>query len=113
MLDRLASLIHKSLVHEEQLADDEVRVRMLEIVRDYAVEKLAERGELELTRTRWVAYFVGLAERAHRGLRGPEQRAWFARLDREHDNLRTVLRWCIHTGDTDSGLRLAASAWRF
>jgi non-specific serine/threonine protein kinase len=112
-LDRAASLVHKSLLHEEQLQDDEVRLRMLEIVRDYALEKLAERGELDQLRARWVAFFVGLAESAHHRLRGPEQRAWLSRLEREHDNLRAVLRWCIQTGDAESGLRLAASAWRF
>jgi predicted ATPase/DNA-binding CsgD family transcriptional regulator len=112
-LDRAASLVHKSLLQEELVAADEVRFRMLEVVRDYALEKLGKRGELDEMRTRWVTYFVRLAEGARRRLRGPDQQEWLGRLDREHDNLRAVLHWCIQSGDAESGLGLAASAWRF
>jgi predicted ATPase/DNA-binding CsgD family transcriptional regulator len=112
-LDRLASLVHKSLLHEEQLPDDEVRFRMLEIVRDYALEKLAARGELEETRGRWIAYFVSLADLARKGMRSHTQGSWLERLDREHDNLRAAIRWCLESGDAESALQLASSAWRF
>jgi non-specific serine/threonine protein kinase len=112
-LDRLASLVHKSLLHEEQLPDDEVRFRMLEIVRDYALEKLAARGELDTLRARWIAYFVSLADTARRGLRGHAQRSWLERLEREHDNLRAAIRWCIESGNADGALQLTSSSWRF
>ena len=85
---------------------------MLETVREYAEERLAEAGELVAARRAHAYYFLALAERADHKLRGPDQRAWWLRLEREHDNLRAALRWLLDQDDAAEravGLRLAGA----
>src|SRR5262249_26205677 len=61
-------------------------------------------------RRRHAAYFVGLAERAAPGLEGPDQAAWLARLEDDHDNLRGALAWSQSAaGDPAAGLRLCGA----
>jgi tetratricopeptide (TPR) repeat protein len=77
------------------LAEDrsgEARYRVLETIHEYAAEKLREAGEEALLEARHRDWFVRLAEQARDALDGPEQGAWLARLEAEHDNLRAVLR---------------------
>jgi DNA-binding CsgD family transcriptional regulator/tetratricopeptide (TPR) repeat protein len=60
------------------------------------------------------AFFLALAERAETELRGPEQRTWFDRLEREVDNLRAVLDWTRAEPDrTELGLKLASALFVF
>ena len=45
---------------------------------------------------------------------GPEPVEWLRRLDREHDDLRAALEWCLdQPGEGRSGLRIAAGLWRY
>src|SRR5205814_1533314 len=114
VLDGLSSLINKSLVQQREMADGEPRFLMLETIREYAVERLEERGELDGLRRAHAGYFLELAERALPLLRGPEQTAWLDCLEREHDNFRSALEWCNGTpGAEEAGLRLAAALWPF
>jgi len=85
---------------------------MLETVREYAWERLAVAGEVTAARRAHAHYFLALAERADAELRGPDQRAWFLRLEREHNNLRAALRWLLDQDDEAeraAGLRLAGA----
>ena len=85
---------------------------MLETVREYAWEKLAAAGELAAAQEAHAHFFVDLAERADHELRGPDQRAWFLRLEREQDNLRAALRWLFdQDGEAErvASLRLAGA----
>ncbi|MFL5731663.1 MAG: ATP-binding protein [Chloroflexia bacterium] len=104
--DILASLADKSLLRPElgpaqepELADREAptgrepRFRMLETIREYALERLAESGEMPSTYRRHALYYLDLAEQAEHQLRGPHQAAWLERLETEHGNLRTALHW--------------------
>ena len=112
VLDRLASLVDKHLVLQEELPGGAPRFRLLETVREYALERLADSGEVDALRGRHAAYFVALAEQAEPELEGASQPEWLACLDREHDNLRAVLQWALAGGDVRAGLRLAGSlAW--
>ena len=113
VLDRLQSLVDKSLMQREQLPGGEVRFRMLETIREYAQEKLTRSGGLVDLRDRWVDYLLELTHRSRKALLGRDQAATLELLDREHDNLRGALRACVETNDTDRGLQLAASLWRF
>jgi len=106
-LDGLSSLVDKSLVWQQTGADDEPRFGMLETIRAYALERLAESGETEVLRGRQAAYYIQLAERAEPELHGPRQGLWLARLDGEADNLRAVLLWLREGDDIEMGLRLA------
>jgi hypothetical protein len=80
---------------------------MLETIREYGLEKLAEAGELEATRTRAAGYFAGLVHTAEPLLRGPEQQRWYALLDAERENVIAALRQLGETGDARRALRLA------
>ena len=71
----------------------------LEIVHEYAREKLEESGEAEEARRRHAEYFLGLAEETETEMRGPEQATWLDRLEAEHDNLRGALAWALERGD--------------
>ena len=120
ILDLLTRLVAKSLVVVEAEAEDAVRYRMLEPVRQYALEKLEARGEAEETRLRHALWCLGLAEEAEPKLRGSEQLTWLERLETEHDNLRAALRWALgpegvqqSAGRAELGLNLTAAVWPF
>jgi predicted ATPase/DNA-binding CsgD family transcriptional regulator len=113
ILDGITSLVDKSLLRLEQPMASEPRFGMLEMVRTYALERLVASGEAEALWQRHADYFVTLAEQAEPELRGPNQVAWLERLEREHDNLRAALRWCLESGAAESGLRLGGALWRF
>jgi predicted ATPase len=86
-LDAVAGLVDKSLVRRE----DE-RLGMLDTIRAFALEKLAERDFADAVRARLAAYFEALAEDAFR-LRGEREKHCLDLLDNEHDNLRAALDW--------------------
>ena len=110
LIDVIASLVDKSLV--TATGEAEVRYRLLETVRAYAAERLAEAGEEEQVRAAHVRYFLELAEQGEPMLRTGEQLTWLARLTAEHDNFAAALRTAIAARDTGTGLRLvAALAW--
>ncbi|WP_169943989.1 BTAD domain-containing putative transcriptional regulator [Microbispora sp. H11081] len=101
----LASLVDKSLV---EVVDD--RYRMLETIRAFCAERLAESGESEATRKAHFAYVLDLAATADPHLRGPDQVAWLRRLDGERDNLHAALRRAVRAGDVVPALRLVSAA---
>jgi tetratricopeptide (TPR) repeat protein len=85
---------------------------MLEPVRQYALERLEESGEMGATRGRHAEHFVVLVEKARPVFLGAEHPLWLRRLEQEHDNLREALRWAREVGDVRSGLRLVgALSW--
>jgi predicted ATPase/DNA-binding SARP family transcriptional activator len=103
-LDVLASLVDKSLV----VATEDGRYRMLETIRAYGMECLAEAGEEDLVRRAHAEYFMRMAETAEPRLRGRGQVATLAVLAAEHDNLHAALRWAITAGDATLAIRLVA-----
>jgi predicted ATPase/DNA-binding SARP family transcriptional activator len=112
-LEALMDLRDASLVGTEE-AEEAMRFRMLETVREYAAERLAQWGEAEAVRERHRDWYLGLAERAQRELAGPEQATWLERLEREHDNLRAALAWCkAEENGAGAGLRLVGALGRF
>ncbi|MEP7358117.1 MAG: AAA family ATPase, partial [Anaerolineales bacterium] len=114
-LELLTQLVTKSLVLSEQPSGQEGRFRMLETIRDYMQEKLAQAGELEAVQNRHLAYYVTMAEAAELGLRRPRQVHWLNRLDRERDNVRAALTWAVKSNEADLAIRLAGALtyyWR-
>ncbi|WP_185792233.1 BTAD domain-containing putative transcriptional regulator [Actinoallomurus bryophytorum] len=110
VIDVIASLVDKSLVMATGNA--EVRYHLLETVRAYAAERLAEAGEEKQLRDAHAAYFRDLAERAEPELRRENQLFWSDRLNAERDNCATALRHAIDTRDAETGLRLVGGlAW--
>lgn len=109
ILDVLASLVDGSLLRTEARESEEPRFAMLETIREYAEERLAERGEEDEARRAHAAWCLTRAEAAAGALAGPAQRDWLHRLEAEHDNLRAALAFSLRTGDALAGLRLAGA----
>ena len=95
VMNLLANLVQESLVQLEP----EGRYRMLDTVRQYAADRLAEGEDDGTTRTRHLRWALNFAETARPGLAGPEQGRWLAELDVERENLLTAHRWCDQAED--------------
>ncbi len=113
MLDRIASLVDKSLLLQQEGVGGETRFTMLETIREYALERLEESGDMVLLRLRHANYYLGLAEQAEPELGGARQAIWLDRLEIEHDNLRAALVCFLESGKTEQRMRLSAALWRF
>ena len=83
VVGHLDRLVEQSLVATDtgEEGGDEPRYRMLEPVRQYALEKLEESGEAEETRRRHASFFLTLAERAEPEIKGTDQVEWMERLE--------------------------------
>ncbi|HUP69051.1 MAG TPA: tetratricopeptide repeat protein [Acidimicrobiales bacterium] len=114
VLDSLASLVAKSLVSVDT-SGRHARYRMLEPIRLFAAERLAEAGEVAAVTNRHGRWFTAVAVEEEPGLSGAEQIRCLDRLDADHDNLRAALRWAVDGGHGDEALQLAGSLalfWR-
>jgi len=98
-LQLAAGLLDVSLITVTDGVDGEPRVGMLETIREYALERLEQTGDLEEARRRHAEYYAGVAEQADEQLRGsgPAHLASLDRLEAEHDNLRAALTWSLQT----------------
>ena len=113
VLDLLQHLVDRSLVVTDVHPDGTTRFRMLEMLQQYALERLVERGEADAARGQHAAWVLALAERAGPELRGPREREWSERLEGECENLRAALRWLVERGEAERSLRLGSALWRF
>jgi len=111
IFDGVASLAAQSLLTQTERTG-EARFAMLDTIREYGLELLEASGEAPSARGHHARHFLNLAERAGPAIWGADVRVWVDRLEAEHDNLRAALDWCL-TADRETGLRLAASLWRF
>ena len=100
VLDLLGSLVEKSLVMLEERAGS-ARYRMLETIRDYSGEKLAQRGDAAATAQQHCEHYLDLAKTAKRGLMGSDQAQWIEQLEADHDNLRVAMGLAL-AGGTDA-----------
>jgi predicted ATPase/DNA-binding SARP family transcriptional activator len=109
VVDLLGRLVDRSLVVVDRTAGP--RYHLLEIVREYARERLAGSGEEDRVARAHVHHLTGLAERAEVELRGNGQARWLPRLAAERDDIDTALAWCTgHAAtDPDAGLRLVGA----
>jgi tetratricopeptide (TPR) repeat protein len=82
---------------------------MLETLKEYAWERLVESGEAESMTRRHALYFAEFAETFMRESNGTRQPEFLNNTDKEHDNLRTALRWAIDHGEGEIALRIAGS----
>jgi predicted ATPase len=113
IVEALSALTDEHLVRVHEGATGEPRFDMFETIREYALFRLIERGELDELRRSHTAYCVDLAEAAEPELVGRDQAAWARRLDDEAGNLRAALTWSLDGGELESGLRIAGALYRF
>jgi predicted ATPase len=115
-LDLRTSLVDKSLlVRKEQSGTGGTRFRMLEVVREYALELLQACMEAETMRRRHACYFRKLGEESEPHLQGEEAKQWLEGLENEHDNIRAALNWSL-ANDPETAASLAGSVrlfWNF
>jgi predicted ATPase/DNA-binding winged helix-turn-helix (wHTH) protein len=104
-IDLLASLADKNLIGIEE-HDGTTRYRMLETIRQYALDRLREAGEETQWRNRHFQCLLAFADASVEPMRGPQQRQWFHRIESEHDNFRAALAWAIEQRLPDA-LRMA------
>jgi predicted ATPase/DNA-binding SARP family transcriptional activator len=109
-LPTLAGLVGKSILTRAGASDDgEARYRMLDTVRAYSLQRLAEAGEDTQVRDAAARYYLGLAESADPLLRTSGQARWFRVLTAEQDNINAAIRWVTAKGDAASALRFVRS----
>ena len=108
-LGLLTQLVEKSLVLAETVADGTKRYRLLETLRQYALDQLTATDDLDEIRHQHAVYFAEFAEEAGPRILGRDQVTWLDRLDRDHDNVHAALRWAIERKEAALGLRLTAS----
>jgi len=106
VLDLLTALADKSLL---TVRYDPPRYRMLEIIRAYGQERLAEAGEADELRAAHAQYFTRLAEQSRDHLLAAEQLDWLRRLADDQDNLHAAIRHAVAAGDGPTAVRLAAA----
>ncbi|ASL07433.1 regulatory protein LuxR [Mycobacterium intracellulare subsp. chimaera] len=107
ILDQLTLLIDKSLIAAED-GEFGTRYRMLETVRQYALEKLGESGEADAVRARHRDHYTAMAAL----LDEPGRTGYQSRVERaaiEMDNLRAAFAWCRENGEISEALRLASA----
>jgi tetratricopeptide (TPR) repeat protein len=108
VFDVLDRLVNRSMIMLEPGSPS--RYRMLETLRQYAVEQLDACGERDDATALHATFFRQFAEQAEQNLRGHGQRAALQRLRREHPNLRAALAWLsADPSRVEDGLRLAGS----
>ena len=113
VMDLVASLLDKSLLHQSDRAGNEPRLLMLETIREYALERLAASGELESTEETHAMYFLALAEQSEPELFGHRQRLWMDRLTWDAENFRAALQWSQTHQRKEQLLRLAGNLGHF
>ena len=111
-LDDLDNLVGHSLIDRPETSS-ESRFVLLETIREFAAERLEDRGATAAVSERHLAWFLELAERAAENLKTVDQGTWLAVLDRERDNLRGAISWATRTGDTERASRLVLALWRY
>jgi len=90
-LDGIVALVEQSLLRERDDFDSEPRFWMLESIRAYAAERLAQVGEADVAAAAHFVYFADFAREGEPHWRDPDEGRWLARFASEIDNVRTAL----------------------
>jgi non-specific serine/threonine protein kinase len=114
VLARLTRLVDASLVQMED-REQHARYRLLEPVRQYAQMRLSAASDLDAARRQHAAYYLSFAEQweTDANFGGPGRQTALTALERELDNLRAALQWCLETGEAEKGIFLARALWTF
>jgi predicted ATPase/DNA-binding winged helix-turn-helix (wHTH) protein len=112
VVEGLSSLVDKNLIQRVD-REGETRFAMLETIREYAVERLAESTERSAVRKAHAAYCLVLAEEGNPELDPADRAEWLAQCDVEIDNFRSALDWLFETREVAWALRLCIALFRF
>jgi predicted ATPase/DNA-binding CsgD family transcriptional regulator len=113
VLTGVASLLDKSLLLRTEWEGEEPRFRMLETLREFGLACLRANGEEAVARKVYAEYYATLGEEAEPDLDGSRLVHWLDRLDRERENLLTVLQWSATGSDEEVPLVLRLGSTLF
>jgi non-specific serine/threonine protein kinase len=114
ILDVLGRLTDKSLVIVEQESEQAAtRYRLLETIRQYALEKLMGTEEVRAIRDQHLEFYLDLAEKSEPYIFSSESAIWVRRLGKELDNIRTSMDWSTNSGKATSALQMAGALFYF
>ena len=113
VLDVLSQLVDKSLVVVEEGPGREARYKLLEVLRLYGTERLAETGRTEDVRGRHAGFFMSMAERALPEMFSSQQVAYLNRQESDYDNFRAALGWALESDNGEIALRIASALTYF
>jgi tetratricopeptide (TPR) repeat protein len=114
VLDRLESLLDKSLIQEVEGTNSELRFLMLDTLREFGLEQLEASGEQATIRHRHANFFLSIAGQTEARLESAGQVEWINLMEQEHGNLRAALEWSnTADGTGETFLRLASALGLF
>ncbi len=113
VLAGLERLAEQSLIRIGDDAHADVRFSMLETIREFALERLDERGEQDVVRARHAAAFLALVSEAAGDGGAGDRARWLDRLEDDHDNLRAAIDHLVGSGDREGASAFVYAAWRF
>ena len=115
VLTAIGGLVDHNMILREE---ERERYYLLDTTREYAIERLEARGQIQDARRAHLAYFTRMVEEAAPHLWDEEQETWLQRLENDVDNLRGALRWAFNNEaankeEINLGARMVASSWYF
>jgi tetratricopeptide (TPR) repeat protein len=114
LLASLQELADKNLLRYAGSGEDgKSRFQMLQPIREYALEQLANSAEMLQTQRRHASYFLELVERAEPAVGTPEQLHWVRRIKQERENLQIALQWMLDKQETEMAFKLLGAVWRY
>jgi predicted ATPase/DNA-binding XRE family transcriptional regulator len=111
-LEGVSALVDQSLVVVDRKGS-EGRFEMLDVVREFAAQRLAEAGESQEVARRHALHYLDLAEQAEPKLVRAGHVLWFQRLAAERGNFRVGMAWAADRGETVMALRYGVALWRY
>src|SRR4051794_12445324 len=108
VLDLVAALVERSLVQTTDAPGAELAFGLLETIRAYAADRLADSGEGDEVRDRHLAWAADLARLSEPRLTGGDQDVWLDRLEAVHQDLTHALAWAERRGQAEVALQLCA-----
>jgi predicted ATPase/transcriptional regulator with XRE-family HTH domain len=113
LLKELTTLVDNHLVTIDDRGGSDPRYRMLDVIREYALEQVERHAETELLARRHALHFADVAEAAEREQGAAGQEPSYRRLQREQDNMRAALGWAIAAQEPRLAQRIAAALWLY
>ena len=109
VLDRVSSLLDKSLLLQLEQEGEEPRFAMLETLREYGQERLRKSGRAKTVQNAHALYFLTYVEEAEPHLKDAQQLLWMVRIEQEQENVRAALEWLIDRKETELAARFCAA----
>ncbi|MCB9383101.1 MAG: tetratricopeptide repeat protein [Bryobacterales bacterium] len=113
-LRRLDKLVERSMINVKSSPDGmERRLYLLEIIQQFGVDEMAQKGELSELEARHADYFLELTEQARPQLEQAPNERLLSEMGEAHDDVRVALQRLLEKGEVDKAARIGAAYWRY